>query len=380
MFAYIFGAGKNGEIFYQTIKEYFKGVEIIAFIDNDEKKQGIKIFDRDCISISKAIEEGAQNEVILVTPNKAFEIMKELEKKNFKRIICVSHLINRMKYYIPHVFVKSDYSNVRPFNFYESPYPDIEEIHSKEAEIFNRNREVLGINFNISRQLELLAIMSNMESPLWKNEFDSKRRRYTYHNTWFCKGSADALYYMIRILKPQNIIEVGSGYSTAAMLDVNEEYFDNSIHIDSIEPYPERLKSLLRNSDNLEVSECGLQDISLSFFEKLNENDILFVDSSHVAKVNSDINYLFFEILPRLNKGVYIHFHDVFYPFIYPKQWVYEGRAYNEMYLLRAFLMDNTKYSIQLFGDMMQYMYSKKLSENIQGCGSGSLWIKKEKV
>jgi hypothetical protein len=50
-------------------------------------------------------------------------------------------------------------------------------------------------------------------------------------------------------------------------------------------------------------------------FAALGENDILFIDSTHVAKVGSDVNYLFFEVLPNLNPGVLIHIHDIFYPF-----------------------------------------------------------------
>lgn len=65
------------------------------------------------------------------------------------------------------------------------------------------------------------------------------------------------------------------------------------------------------------------------------------------------------------------------YPFIYPKEWIYEGRAYNEMYILRAFLMNNTEYSIQLFGDMLFPKYEGQISQKLGGCGAGSLWIKK---
>jgi hypothetical protein len=81
-----------------------------------------------------------------------------------------------------------------------------------------------------------------------------------------------------------------------------------------------------------------LQDVELSTFKALGPNDILFVDSTHVAKVNSDVNRLFFEILPALSTGVYVHIHDIFYPFEYPRQWIDHGRAWNEMYLLRTFL------------------------------------------
>ncbi len=102
----------------------------------------------------------------------------------------------------------------------------------------------------------------------------------------------------------------------------------------------------------------------------------MFIDSSHVSKIGSDVNYILFEILPRLNNGVYIHFHDMFFPFIYPRDWVYNGNAYNELYLLRAFLMNNKDYSVQLFGDMLQKQHVK-VNKKLDGCGVGSLWLKK---
>ena len=138
------------------------------------------------------------------------------------------------------------------------------------------------------------------------------------------------------------------------------------------------IKSILFDSGRvLNMSSTGHWFIPPSFFEELEENDMLFIDSSHVSKMDSDVNYEFFEIFPRLKQGVYIHFHDVYYPFIYPKTLIYDGRAYNEMYLLRAFLMNNKEYSIQLFGEMLEEKYSKEIPSSLKGVGSGSLWIKK---
>jgi len=85
-----------------------------------------------------------------------------------------------------------------------------------------------------------------------------------------------------------------------------------------IEPYPERLESLLKNNDSVTIHKNRLQEIPIEIFEGLNKNDILFIDSTHVSKFNSDVNYVFHKILPVLASGVHIHFHDVFYPFEYP--------------------------------------------------------------
>lgn len=296
-------------------------------------------------------------------------------------ILKAKKLKRRHQYFRPPVMEIEDYINARPFNHYESPYPDIREVHKNEDKLFDRSREILDVDLNLNRQLELLDKMKKIRLPAWKSraQKDSKgyRYRYYYDNGWFDQGSADALFYMINIIKPQTIIEVGSGFSTAVMLDTNENYFHNKIKIYSIEPRAERLRGLLKPADNLEIFEKDMQDMPVEFFEQLKENDILFIDSSHVAKVFSDVNYLFFEILPRLRGGVYVHFHDIFYPFLYPEQWIYEGRAYNEMYLLRAFLMNNEKYRIQFWGDMLKHRYPDKISEKLERCGTDCIWIKK---
>lgn len=371
---YIFGAGNNGKNLLMLLKNH--EIKVAAFIDNDKEKQNTKIYGLECISPQEAIQRNAQNNVILISLNESFEVENQLRKLKFYNVFCVS----KWSFWIPNIFNELDYSKAVPFNHYESPYPDILEIHKNEKEIFNKDKDVLDIDFNINKQLEFIDKMKEFELPNWlQNESKESKNRYFYNNGWFGKGSANALYYMIRILKPKTIIEVGSGYSTAAMLDTNEEYFENKIEIISIEPRPDRLKKLLRLDDKCVIHQMDLQKISLNFFERLRENDILFIDSSHISRINSDVNYIFFEILPRLKKGVYIHFHDIRYPFIYPKEWIYEGRVYTEMYLLRAFLMNNDTYSIQFFGDILFQKYSNKIHPKLKECGCGSLWIKKEK-
>lgn len=350
---------------------------VVAFIDNDKEKQMFGVGGVECISINDAIKKGAQNDIVLISPVISDEIVENLKTYNFNNIFCTSKWMRKNKYYKPVILKDSDYEKAVPFNHYESPYPDIIEIHEKEKELFDDNKEILDIDFNVKRQLELIDKMKKYKLPRWSNNKESTVYRYHYMNGWFDKGSADALYYMMRILNPQRIIEVGSGFSTAVMMDVNEYYFNQRIQITSIESRAERLKSLLKADDHLEIIEENLQNMSVMYFEKLKENDILFIDSSHVSKMNSDVNYLFFEILPRLTEGVYIHFHDVMYPFLYHKEWIYQGRAYNEMYLLRAFLMNNRNYSIQLFGDMLTKKYSDSVGE-LRGCGQGSFWMRKE--
>src|SRR6185295_14291779 len=118
-----------------------------------------------------------------------------------------------------------------------------------------------------------------------------------------------------------------------------------------IEPYPDLVKRLLRpdDFDRVQFIRSLVQDVPLKIFDVLEANDILFIDSSHVCKVGSDVYHELFRILPRLRPGVIIHFHDIFWPFEYPEDWLREGRAWNELYLMRAFLQHNEAYEILLF-------------------------------
>lgn len=370
---YIFGAGENGK----ELSHYFGGV--FAFIDNDILKQNTYICGLECISVCEAVNRGIHEKgMILVSIRRTEEIENQLRKYHFKHVFWCSDWLRRREYFAPIVLNRTDYNAVMPFNHYESPYPDIVEIHKNEIQLFDRHREVLDVDFNVEEQLNLIKEMESYELPEWPNEKGMRNKtRYYYNNGMFDKGSADALYYMIRMVQPETIIEVGSGFSTAVMLDTNELFMDNKIKIVSIEPNTKRLKSLIKTDDNIQIHERAVQEIPVELFEDLRENDILFIDSSHVSRMGSDVNFLIFEVLPRLKKGVYIHFHDMMYPFIYPKEWIYEGRAYNEMYILRAFLMNNKEYSIQLFGDMICQKYGDKIPEKLKGCGDGSLWIKK---
>ncbi len=130
---------------------------------------------------------------------------------------------------------------------------------------------------------------------------------------------------------------------------------------------------------HFQIQTSQIQDIDSDFFKSLNQNDILFIDSTHVSKTGSDVNYVIFNILPILKKGVLIHFHDIFYPFEYPKQWVYEGRNWNENYLLRAFLMNNNDYKILLFSDYLHKIH-KEAFKHMPLCYNntgGSIWIQK---
>ena len=272
---------------------------------------------------------------------------------------------------------------VPPGHFY-SPIPNFEDIKRDECRIFGEVPvTVPGIDLNPADQMELLTRFIPYYQQMSFTPERQEGYRYYYENPAFSYSDAIVLHCLMRHVQPRRIIEVGSGFSSCMVLDTNERFFDNEIETTFIEPYPELLQSLLKEEDKsrVRILPTRLQDVDIAEFEVLEENDVLFVDSTHVSKIDSDVNRILFEILPRLNPGVYIHFHDIFYPFEYPAEWVLEGRAWNEIYILRAFLQFNRNFRPVLMNTYMEYFHPEFFEENLPLCmqnTGGSIWLRRE--
>ncbi len=171
------------------------------------------------------------------------------------------------------------------------------------------------------------------------------------------------------------------GFSSAVMLDTREKMAETA-ELTFIEPYPDRLNGLLKTTDKkaVQLIPKKVQFVSEIIFSQLASNDILLIDSSHVAKSGSDVIHLLFEVVPKLAVGTIIHIHDIFFPFEYPLQWIEAGRAWNEAHFLRAFLMNNPNYEIILFNNYIVNEEKEWFSENMPSCvnnAGGSIWIRK---
>lgn len=269
-----------------------------------------------------------------------------------------------------------------PPGHYYSPIIDIDEIKEFNDKLFIINtKDVPGVDLNEDQQVQLLKAFETYAKDLFFPADKTEGIRYFLNNDVFSYTDGIMLFCFIMHFKPKTIIEVGSGYSSALMLDTSSKYFNYDINLNFIEPFPERLYDLIgeSNKTNCKIIQSKVQYVDTAFFKDLKENDILFIDGSHISKTGSDLNYLLFEVLPVLNDGVIIHFHDIFNGFEYPSEWVYEGRNWNEIYLLRAFLSYNSSFEILMFNSFMHFAHSKsfeKLSECYKNFG-GSLWMRK---
>lgn len=295
--------------------------------------------------------------------------VQDIVKKGSRKISKLSHL-NSYKFHVP------------PGHYY-SPLVSDEFLKKYEHRIFeNRSKNIPGVDLNEEKQLALLKEFLPYYQELPFGEEKQAHLRYALRNEYFDYSDGFFLHAMIRHFKPKRIVEVGSGFSSAMMLDTNELFFDNQIDLTFIEPYPERLKANIKPGEDIRLLEQNVQDVGASVFTQLEENDILFIDTSHVVKTGSEINHLIFNVLPILKKGVKIHIHDIFFPFEYPREWVIDQkRGWNETYLIRAFLMYNKAFKIISFTSFLEIHYRDLLQEHFPLTlkqESKSLWLSKE--
>jgi predicted O-methyltransferase YrrM len=245
-----------------------------------------------------------------------------------------------------------------PGHFY-SPLPSVGEIESDAERIWRQPppAQLEGIDLRLDEQVRTLARLAEYHDELpTYGPVPIDGFRFRTENGLFGLADAAQLYAFIRLRQPRRIIEVGSGFSSAAMLDTSQHFLDEPPLMTFIDPHPERLHSVLRpeDRDRVEILGTRVQEVGLERFEQLGPTDILLIDSSHVAKTGSDVNHLYFEVLPRLAPGVLVHIHDIGFPFEYPRAWVREGRAWNEAYLLRSFLTFNPRFRIELWNGSLR--------------------------
>jgi len=254
------------------------------------------------------------------------------------------------------------------------------------SRLWPQEPQVLGIDFNDSSHEHVLRevfprFMRDYDYPERLEETSELKQFYT-RNSEFGWLDSRTLFVLLREWKPQRMIEVGSGFSTLLAADVNSRFLGGTTEITCIEPYPRTfLTQGIPGVARLLTDK--VQNVALNEFEELQAGDILFIDSSHVAKTGSDVNFLYFDVMPRLAKGVRIHIHDIFLPCEYPRQWVIdENRSWNEQYLLRALLMHSNAFRVIFGGSYANWRFPELVQEALAhprglclpGC---SLWIER---
>lgn len=266
-------------------------------------------------------------------------------------------------------------------HFY-SPVVDTRLLQQDVDRVWPKIVDVPGIDFNEPEQRRWLTEILPRHLPDYDYPDEpsaTDESAFYTRNSQFSWLDSRVLFAVLRELRPQRMIEIGSGFSSLLAADVNRRFLSGELDLICIEPYPRPfLCKGVRGISRL--IESRVQDVPLDTFASLGAGDILFIDSSHVSKTGSDVNFIYFEVLPRLRPGVIVHIHDIFLPGDYPKHWVIElGIHWNEQYLVRAMLMDThgfevifgCAYALERFPDLVRKILGGDLY------GGGSLWLRK---
>lgn len=269
-------------------------------------------------------------------------------------------------------------------NYYGTPIPDTGRL---DDALWSKRSGLAGIDMNEKEQLGLLSIFESR----FKEEYAALPRDrggpvtgFYLNNPLFRSPDAELAYCMVRHFKPRRILEIGAGYSTlllARALRANGEE-DGGCRGELLanEPYPKSfLEAGLREPARLVLR--AAQEVPLSEFQELAGNDVLFIDSSHIVKIGSDVEYLVLEVLPGLGKGVLVHFHDIFMPTEYPKETIVNRQFFfNEQYLLQAFLTFNDSFTVLFANRYMKLAHPDRMERAFgPGGAASSLWMTRTK-
>ena len=248
------------------------------------------------------------------------------------------------------------------------------------ARLFAPRRTLPGVDLREEAQVALFGKLAALSRADPLPAGPEAGTRYFTDNPNYGVGDASILQAMLRHLRPRRYLEVGSGWSTALALDTSERFLGGTLSVTAIEPYPDLLRDRLRPGDPVTILEAPVQSVPLSRFEELEAGDVLFVDSSHVLKTASDVHFLYTAVLPVLAPGVVVHVHDMFWPFEYLRHWIEEGRAWNECYLVHAFLAHNDAYEVLLFNHFLAQVRPEVLDAELpvmRDNPGGALWLRR---
>lgn len=271
-----------------------------------------------------------------------------------------------------------------PGHFY-SPIVDV-----KDAQVVRTVRErflapsLAGVDVDIPRMRETMRLLAAHHQHFPFSRHPQAPWRFHWDNPYFAAHDASVLFSMLLAFRPKRFIEVGCGYSSCLLLDTNEMFLDGGLSLALIDPFPDDLNELFgpKGAPGARLYPQKLQDVPLEIFAELEANDILFIDSSHVSKTGSDVNYYLFRILPLLKPGVLIHVHDIHWPFEYSENWVFEEKhSWNEAYIVHAFLQYNESFEILYWSNFVFSNLLDELRTLMPICaenGGGSLWVRRK--
>lgn len=276
--------------------------------------------------------------------------------------------------------------NFFPVKNYYSPIPLIGKLKENESR-WNKSSELLGVKVDLEGNENLFLELVNDYLDEYMQLIEYKEAQNLGFGPGYTYVDSFTTYSILRKINPKKYFEVGSGLSTfyaEKALTKNEV----DAEITCVEPYPYKA---LTNLQNIKLIKDEVQNVPYEAFEELEEGDVLFIDSTHIVRIDGDVPYLILEILPRLKKGVYIHIHDIPFPYNVPYPadlWIFK-RAFpmywTEAMLVQAFLAFNSDFEIILSTPIIRHFNESLLKDkipNYEGVDKmpntfSSLWLKK---
>lgn len=266
-------------------------------------------------------------------------------------------------------------------------YSPIPPIHELPPDTWTRRTSMPGVRVDADAQLALLAELRDAYGDEWDAlpEQVDDPGRFQLRNMTFESVDAEIAYGIVRRAAPGRVVEIGSGWSTLLLLEALDRNAaaGRPGTVTACEPFPSGALRLAAERGRVELRVEPVQAVPLDVFEALGDGDVLFVDSSHVCRIGSDVQYEFLEVLPRLAPGVLVHVHDIFLPHEYPRSWVEaEKRFWNEQYVLQAFLAFNDGFDVVWMSAWMQAFHPDELDAAVRSFDPaahrpGSVWLRR---
>ena len=278
------------------------------------------------------------------------------------------------------VLPRGEYDFVR--HDYYSPIPDLTHL---EADTWERRSKLGGVDWSVPKAIDyieehLTPFVAELEIPPFDPGVPGE---FFLHNGGFETVDAELLYAMVRAARPKHVIELGSGYSTLLIaMACRRNAIDglDTVH-EAFDPYPRPHILGEEPPPPTRVTAISATDIPLETFMELRAGDVLFVDTTHTVKLGSDVNFIILDVLPVLRPGVFVHFHDIFLPWEYPRHWVADMRWFwAEQYLLQAFLAHNSRFEVLVPAHAVAREQPDRLRRAIPSfrpdAAPGSWWIR----
>lgn len=279
---------------------------------------------------------------------------------------------------------------VRTRDFY-SPLPVLSDL-KRSRHLWDRPSELVGVDYDLA---EMKNHLSDLLSE-YGNEYNGLPPHEELKKEGFGPGfpvvDAMVLYLVMRRLKPQRYVEIGSGLSTyhailAAQANASE---GSPCTMRCVDPYP---RARLLSESSVTIFAQEVQELNFEFFNDLGAGDVLFIDTTHVLKVGGELTYLFAEILPRLKSGVWIHVHDIHFPYNTPypaEQYIFRNKwpwLFTEPVLVQAFLAFNSAFKITMSTPLIRFHDEEFLAQTLPkyqpvedsdfDTHFGSIWFKR---